>query len=359
MTSCARVFIWLALGACISRTPTARERALEELPASAQVIASADGPLLATPSFRKLIDASRSKVPRDLGCVVDAALTSEAVAVAFDSRVGTTIVVVTRAFVGNCAAFSKLGADRYVATIGGGSVVSDRKQSVLGDTQWAWAREYLLTNPVAIAAELPAKRVLAVAQPDPLDGWVAIDSLEPTTIDKELNELGARWRSEGKMQIGTKLKTSRAGAQVVARLDKPEIDDLIAVVDDLVRNASPPRAAPPPAFTCPAGNLLVKSCSDGKALVVTSTKQALAAIIYSKLEPEFEPAIAGGEVIGLRVLHDTQLLLRAGDILLGIDTRRVGSRMQLLSMVLDAGSNVALAIRRDGVDVTVTVSESP
>jgi len=345
----------MALGACISRTPTARERALEEIPANAQVIASADGPLLATPSFRRLIDASRAKLPGDLGCVVDAALTSEAVAVGFDSRLGTTIVVVTKAFVGNCAAFSKLGADRYVATIGGGSVVSDRKQSVLGDTQWRWARDYLLTNPVAIAAELPAKRVLAVAQPDPLDGWVAIDSLEPTTIDRELNELGARWRSEGKMQLGTKLKTSRSGAQVVVRLDKPDVDDLIALVDDLARNANAPREARLPAFVCPPEGDTVKSCKNGTALVVPSTKRALTAMT----DGELEPFVAGGEIVGLRAVHDASLVVRAGDVILGLDTRRAASAQQLQAMVANAGPNAALAIRRDGVDMTVTVSESP
>jgi hypothetical protein len=345
----------MALGACGSRTPTARERALQELPANAQVIASADGPLLGTPGFRRVIDASRAKIPSDLGCVVDAALTSEAVALAFDSRVGTTIVVVTHAFVGNCSALSNLGGDRYVATIGGGSLVSDRKQSVLGDTQWEWARDYLLTNPIAIAAELPAKRVLAVAQPEPLDGWVAIDAIEPTAIDKELGELGARWRSEGKTQLGTKLKTSRSGAQVIVRLDKPDVDDLITLVDDLVRNASPPRPAAAPAFACPPPSDIVKSCTGGTALVVSSTKQALAAMTRGDLEP----AIAGGDVIGVRILHDTQLLVRAGDIVLGLDTRRVGSRAQLDAMIAGAGPNVALAIRRDGVDATVTVSESP
>src|SRR5258706_1849105 len=132
VTSCARVMVCGTLAACAPRAPTARERALEQLPASAQVIAAADGPMLASPTFRKIIDATRSKLPGDLGCVVDAALTGEAVAVAVDPRVGTTIVVITRAFAGNCDALSKLGGDRYVATIGGGTLVTDRKQSVLG-----------------------------------------------------------------------------------------------------------------------------------------------------------------------------------------------------------------------------------
>lgn len=346
---------WVALAACSSRAPTARERALQELPAEAQVIASADGPTLATPDFRRVIDATRTKAPSDLGCVIDAALASEAIAVAFDARVGTTIIVVTRAFVGNCAALSKIGGDRYVATVGGGSLVTDRKKSVLASPQWEWAREYLVSNPVAIAAELPAKRVLAVAQPDPLDGWVAIDALEPTTIDKELGELGARWRSEGKTQLGTKLKTSRAGAQVVARLDKPDVDDLIALVNDLSSSAPPPRAQAASAFACPPVSDLVKSCSQGTSFVVSSTKQALASMTRTDLTV----AIANGDIAGLRVERDAPLILRAGDTILGVDSRRVGSPEQLASLVESAGPKVGLAIRRDGVDTTLILSESP
>ncbi|HUS31581.1 MAG TPA: hypothetical protein VMZ53_23910 [Kofleriaceae bacterium] len=310
---------------------------------------------MATPSFRKVIEATRSNAPGDLGCVIDTALTSEAIAVAFDARVGTTIVVVTRAFVGNCPALSKLGSDRYVATVGGGSLVTDRKQSVLGSSQWEWAHDYLLTNPLAIAAELPAKRVLAVAQPDPLDGWVAIEALEPTTIEKSLNELAARWRSEGKMQLGTKLKTSRAGAQVVARLDKPDVDDMIALITDLTRNADAPPAQAPPAFACPPPSDLVKSCTQGTAFVVTSTKRAL----ESMTKTELALLIDNGDVAGLRASRDAALVLRAGDVVLGIDSHKVGSPEQLQLLIAKAGPTAALAIRRDGVDTTVTLSESP
>jgi hypothetical protein len=291
------------------------------MPANAQVIAAADGPNLSTATFRRVIDATRAKVPADLGCVIDTALTSEAVAIAFDTRIGTTIVIVTRAFVANCPALSKLGGDRYVATIGGASLVADRKKSVLGDPQWEWARDYLLSNPVAIAAELPARRMLAVAQPDPLDGWLAIDALEPTTIEKELNELGARWRSEGKTQIGTKLKTSRKGAQVVARLDKPDVDDLIALVNDLARSADAPADRVAPAFACPPASDLVKSCTKGTSLVVSSVKDTL----HSMTRAEAEPFVTNGDVAGMRLVRDAELLLRKGDIILGVDTRRPGS----------------------------------
>ena len=99
----------------------------------------------------------RARIPAELGCVVDIGLTSEAVAVAIDPQVGTTIVVVTRAFVGKCPLLSKVGPDEYVATLGGGTVVSDRKAAVLDDPQWARARDYLLHDPIAFAAELPGR----------------------------------------------------------------------------------------------------------------------------------------------------------------------------------------------------------
>jgi hypothetical protein len=353
VTSWATVMISASLAACSSRTPTARERALAELPADARVIASADGPSLASAGFRRVIDANRAILPPDLGCVIDTALTSEGVAVAIDPRIGTTIVIVTRAFVGNCPALSKLASDRYVATIGGGSLVTDRTKSVLGDSQWRWAREYLVSNPIAIAAELPAERVLAVAQPDPVDGWVAIDALEPTTIDKQLGELGARWRAEGKTQLGTKLRTSRSGAQVIARLEKPDVDDLIALVNDLARNADAPTAAPAPAFSCPPPSALIETCTPDHVLITPSPKEALEEMTRT----EVEPFIDGGSIVGIRLLRDAPLILRAGDIIVGIDSRRVGSRAQLEQLVATVGKRVALAIRRDGVDLTIGLSE--
>lgn len=353
MTACARVILVGALAACASRTPTARERALEQLPANAQVIAAADGPMLASATFRKVIDGTRGKLPSDLGCVIDTALTSEAVAVAVDTRVGTTIVVVTRAFVGNCDALSKIGNDRYVATIGGGSLVSDRKQSVLGDPQWAWARDYLVSNPVAIAAELPARRMLAVAQPDPLDGWVAIDALEPTTVDKQLNELAARWRREGWSKLGTKLKTQRSGAQVIARLDKPEVDDVIALVNELTRDDAS-AAGKSPELACPPVSDSIKSCdAQTHKLVVASTKQML----ESMTRVDVEPMIDSGDIAGVRLLSDAHQILRKGDIILGMDSRRVGSQEQLDSMVEAVGPTATLAIRRDGADLSVTISQ--
>src|SRR5689334_48949 len=133
--TCAAVVIASALAACASTTPTERERALAKLPAQAQLIAAADGVALST--LRAVIDAARPFVPARFGCVVDAAMTSEAVAVAVAPGVGATIVMITRAHVGPCQVLSRIADDMFVATIGAGTVAQAPTTSPLGDARWA------------------------------------------------------------------------------------------------------------------------------------------------------------------------------------------------------------------------------
>jgi hypothetical protein len=119
---CAQVGIWIALAACSHTTPTERERALERIPAQAQVIAAADGTALASPAFRQVIDVARPHMPTTLACVADAATTGEAIAAGIDPGAGMTIVLVTRAVVAHCPALSRIGKYLYVATIGAGTI---------------------------------------------------------------------------------------------------------------------------------------------------------------------------------------------------------------------------------------------
>lgn len=338
--------------ACASRTPTARERALERVPAESQFIAVADGPTLATPGFRKVIDATRSGLPNELGCVVDAALTSEAVAFGTDPKVGTTIVIASRAFVGNCPAISNIGPDLYVATIGGGAV-ADRKKSVMEDSQWARARDYLLHDPIAIAGELPGRRMVAVAQPEPLDGWLAIDAANPTEVDAQINELVARWRNGPNATLASKVRNTRKGAQVLVRIDKLDISDLIALTSDLLRGADNVTDVKAPALTCPPIDANVKSCKDGRQLVVASVRDTLLAMT----NVDMVPVVAGGDIVGLRLVGDGKLLLRAGDILLGIDNHRVATKEQLSVLAANPEKHADVAIRRDGVDLVFSLSE--
>lgn len=303
-------------------------------------MAAADGPALASPSFRRVIDAMRARIPVELGCVVDIGLTSEAVAVAIDPQVGTTIVVVTRAFVGKCPLLSKVGADEYVATLGGGTIVTDRKAAVLDDPQWARARDYLLHDPVAFAAELPGVHMIGVAQPEPLDGWFAIDALDASSIETALKKID-------------KLAIKRTKNQLLITLPHPSVDDVITVAIDLVKLAdASPRAARTPLPCLPAGALF-KSCTDGTRYKVTSVRDALRALLTG----DFVPVIGSGDVAGLRVEGDTPLILREGDVILGLDNRRLANKAHLMQLVDTSGKQASLAFRRNGTDYVLELGE--
>ena len=326
------------LVACSSRSTTPRERALSQLPASAHIVAAADGPALATPSFRRVIDAMRARIPAELGCVVDVALTSEAAAVAVDPHVGTTIIVITRAFVSRCPLLSKVGADEYVATLGGGTIVN--KGTVLKDPQWARARDYLLHDPVAFAAELPGRHMVGVAQPDPLDGWVAIDALDANAIETSLKKV-------------SKLDIKRTKNQLLVTLPRPTADDVITVATALLRQAdASPSTASAPLPCLPAGELFT-SCKDGTHYTVKSVRDALRALTAGELV-----AIVGnGDIEGLRVEHDTPLILREGDVIIGLGARRITNKGQLSQLVDSSAKTASLAFRRDGTDYVLELSE--
>jgi hypothetical protein len=334
------VVISAALVACSSRSTTPRERALAQLPASAQIVAAADGPALASPSFRRVIDAMRPRIPAALGCVVDVGLTSEAVAVAVDPHVGTTIVVITRAFVGKCPLLSKVGGDEYVATLGGGTVVTDRKTAVLDDPQWARARDYLLHDPVAFAAELPGKHMVGVAQPDPLDGWFAIDALDPNAIESALKKVG-------------KLDIKRTKNQLLVTLAHPTVDDVITVAIDLLKLADVSPSAARATLPCLPNGELFTSCKDGTHYTVKSVRDALRALTAGELVA----VIGSGDIAGLRVEQDTPLILRKGDVVFGLGARRIADKA-LLTQVIDAsGRTASLAFRRDGTEYVVELGE--
>lgn len=340
-----RAVIFAALVACTSRSTTPRERALAQLPASAFVVAAANGPALSTPTFRRIVDATRARIPTELGCVVDVALTSEAVAVAVNPQVGTTIVVVTRAFVGKCPLLSKVGSDQYVATLGGGTVVRDRKQSVLEDAQWSRARDYLLHDPVAIAAEVPGQHMLGVAQPDPIDGWFTIDA--PKAVDEIEKSLAVlRQRID-------KLAVKRKGSQLLVTLERPTADDVIMLVLELARRADSSPSAPAPALTCIANATYFTSCTDGMRYTVKSVPDALRAMT----EGELVPIVGGGDVAGLKIVRDTALMFRAGDVIFGLGTHRITSKEQLADLIHSTGKQASLAFRRSNIDYVIELSE--
>lgn len=282
----------------------------------------------------------RARIPADLGCVVDIGLTSEAVAVAYDPQVGMTIVVVTRAFVSHCPLLSKVGTDEYVATLGGGTVVSERKQAVLDDPQWARARDYLLHDPVAVAAELPGQHMVGVAQPDPLDGWFAIDARDASELETSLRRIA-------------KLNIKRTGNQLLVTIPRPSVDDVITVATELARRADVSPSAAPPALTCVANAALFTGCKDGTHYTAKSVPDALRALT----DVDLVQVIGSGDIAGLRVEADTPLILREGDVIFGLGTRRITTKEQLAEVVRSSGKQASLAFRRDGIDYVIELSE--
>jgi hypothetical protein len=347
------VVLWTSASACASRTPTERERALERIPAKAQVIAAADGPALGSATFRKVLDAVRPQLPSSLGCVVDAAMTSQAVAVGVHPDRGTTIVLVTRAVVGNCPALSRIDEHVWAATIGAGTLADDRASSVLADAQWDRARPYLLREPFALAAELPTVRVLAVAQPEPVDAWLAIDAVEAVATEREVTTFLGHYSAPPTIELASKLAVKRTGTQVAVNADKLSADDLTTIVVDLAERTGRVSSAPPAVFTCPPQGNGVISCHDDTKIRVSSVRE----IVTELAKVPAEPLASNGDIIGIRFTGDPPRLLRRDDVLLGLGAHRITEARQLADLAPTLDGKAMLAVRREGVEVVLDLSE--
>jgi hypothetical protein len=352
VSSRLNVVICMALAACATRTPTARERALAQLPADAELVAAADGSTLADATFRRAIDAARAHTPAELGCVIDASLASEAIAAA-SAPSGTTIVIVSREEVTRCPALSRIDDDLYVATIGAGVLAKDRRESVLAAPAWARMRPYLEREPVVFAGAVGDHRVLAVAQPAPLDAWLTLEGGALDAVEASVARLARRWRT-GTTPLSGRVHTTRVGGQLVVRAQTLEPDDLIAITSDVLAALDRPPPAGPPVFTCPPpGQFGIESCRHGTQLVVRSMWRALDAMTGGEVAVE----VSGGDVAGVRLMSDAPAVLQKGDIVLGLDATRVTSRAQLTDLIRRAGKTAALAVRRDGKDVVVQLTQ--
>ena len=342
--------ISVALTACASTTPTERERALGKLPAQAQLIAAADGPALA--ALRPVIDAARPFVPSKLDCVVEAALTSEAIAVAVAPSNGTTIIVVTRAHVGQCAALSQIATNMFVATLGAGALADTIAASPLGDARWARARSYLTSDPIAIAIERDAQRIVAVGQPKPLGAWVTIDAFDIAPIKRSIDTWLARQKTTALRALGDNLEVQARGSQLLVRATKLQSEELALVVTDVLRTLASPAARVAASFTCPALTGGVMECNGTEIRV-----QSIATTLRKLVESPSQPVIAGGDVIGIRLTTDPEVLLRRGDIILGLDGHRITDPAQLHELARYISERTSLAVRRDGTDLILALSE--
>jgi hypothetical protein len=299
-----------------------------------------------------MLDAARAYIPKQLDCVVDAALTSEAVAMAITPSTGATIVIVTRAHVARCAALSRIGSDMFVATIGASAVADKPDASPLGDPRWSRARRYLVGDPIAIAIEREAEHVLAVAQPKPLAAWVTIDAANLAPFESMVRSWVDRQRASALAGFVGDLVVKTRGSQLLVQTTKARSEDFALVATAVLGGLEATPPVTPPAFVCPAAGNGIVRCN-GTQVVVAN----LATTLRKLIVVETEPVIAGGDIIGIRLADDAEVLLRRGDVIMGLDGHRITSATQLHELARYVSDRSSLAIRRDGADLVIELSE--
>lgn len=264
--------------------------------------------------------------------MIDAALASDAVAFA-QREAGTTIVVISRASPSACPALARVAPDTYVATLGDGTV-----ERGLGP-RWARARSYLASSPIAFAADLGARHVLAAAERTA--GWVAIDGADADALAQRVKAGAKRYKA---------LTVTHTGSQVLVRGEHLAADDLAAIAGELLADVATPERVPVAPFQCPPIGGVIVSCS-GTTIVVGSLADALGQLAV----PAREPVVSGAEIIGLRLGADA-LMLRRGDIVLGIDSHQVRSAAELAAVIKTLHGRATVAVRRGTTDILVDLS---
>ena len=351
---CALVLVGSA--ACHHPATPPRERVLARIPAGAQVIIAADGPALSAPRMRAVVDVLRPRWPSRFGCVIDAALAGDHVAVGITASRDMTVVVATRAQV-TCPGLSKIDEGLWTATLGAGKPAA--AGSVLDDGPHARARPYLLSSPIALSIALPGLSVLATASSDPLEAWVAIDTLEiaVTLVEQKVrgvvNHLA---HADATAPFAKAIEISHTGAQVVARLTGPVDADLAIAVRTTIDWYSVPAVRAAVGFSCPDRDPtgVITGCTNGTSFTVASLANALAPLESA----EVAVIIDNGRVEWLRLDKPIPSLgLRRGDLLLAAEGRHLGSANQLVEMLRGARRSISLTIQRDAVTATLELVE--
>jgi len=345
-----------AAAACHRPAPTARERVLAGLSADAIGVAVADGRALSDPRVRGVLDAASARWPASLGCLVDAAVASDAIGLTIN-RAGDITVVAALPRPPRCPALSQRAPGLWIATLGAGP--STRAAAVLDDPRFARARPYLETSPIAGVA-LGDIHVLAAAEPDPLDAWVAIDvpggaDAIARVVAEQLDKLQ---REPSTAPVAARLHTSRPGpTQLVVRLTGPLDGDLAAAVRtvlaqvDVAADHAPPAQA---AFTCPAPATGI-TCTGGTRYRVASLPADLSPIVTTG-HPT--PIVANGSVTGLRLdAAVRELGLEAGDVIVAMAGRLVTSRMMLTDRIAHARGETTVTIRRGATEAVLQFAE--
>lgn len=320
MSSYAKVVIAGALCAC-RHPPSPRERVLALLPAEPAVVAAADGRSLV--SWRQAVEIARPCAPASFACVIDAALSADAVAVAH-GETGTTIVIESPRPIATCPALARVEADLYVATLGDSTI-----EHGLGP-RWSRARDYLATSPVALAADLGDRHVLAAG--DRTSAWLAIDAADPEATQRGLAAAIARWQS-----LAPKLAVTRQGSQVLVRATALDPDEVATLARDVLAQLAPAPARAVPSFA----PVRVHSIPDALAELGNALGDRV---------------VENGTVIGVRLAKPVWSLV-AGDIVLGIDAHRVTSAAQLAALAKALPKRLSVAVRRGDADAVIDLAE--
>lgn len=332
--------------ACGSSAVPDRDGVLTKIPATATVVIAADGRALAHGRIRPLVDALRPELPTALGCVIDAALASDHVAVGIGADRAFTIALASRAPV-KCRALSKLPDGTWVATLGDGLVRADGT-SVASDPRFARARPYLGRAPIAVAAQLAGGKVIATAQPQPLEAWLAFDadSVElATAAETRARDHVARLGKNPATAPLAGITVTRTGTQVKVTLAGALAGDLgVAAKAVLAREREV--AAPPP-IACPSQ--LAAPVVECKAATFRISPRA-------ELSAELAPVVSNGAVVGFRLGRPLPALgLVAGDLIVAIDGRIATALAQVRAALAREAS---FAIRRGRVEGVVRLVRS-
>ncbi len=344
--------VWTTACHC-GRAPQ-RDRVLARIPATAQVVVAADGPVLATPRMRAVVEVLRPHWPTRFGCVIDAALAGDHVALGITAQRDLTVVIASRAAVA-CPSLSKIGDGLWTATLGAGTPVV--AGSVLDSDAHARARPYLRTAPIAASIVLPGASILATMSPEPLEGWLAIDTAElaSAAVEQKVRGVVDRLaRTEPTARFAASIAISHDGPQVIARLTGPVDADLALVVRTVSEWYAAPAVRSAVGFACPPLGPPIIGCANGTSLRVSSLGAALGPLIDAPIAAIIE----NERVAWLRLDAAIPALgLRRGDLLLAVDGRHLASSAQLVDQLRGARRTTSITIQRDAVTATLVLAE--
>jgi len=351
----------LAVAACRAPAPTARERVLAGLPGDAVAVIAADGRALSHPRIRALLDVAAARWPASLGCVIDAAVASDAIGLTVD-RAGNIAVLAALPRPPRCPALSQREPGLWIATLGAGP---SSPGSALDDPRFARARPYLAGSPIAAAA-LGDVHLLAAAQPDPLDAWLAIDAPGGAGAGAIAEAVAAQVarleREPATAALAARLRVSRPSpSQLVVRLSGATGATTDGELAAALRTGlawldaeAGPRAPAAAAFACPAPAAGV-TCSGGHSFRVGSLAADLAPIVGTGRPA---PVVVNGSVTGLRLAAAVGALgLEPGDVVVAMAGRLVTSRKMLADWIAHARSATSLTIRRGASETVLQFAE--